>query len=89
VTFTSAEVADRVLFQFKGNKIGKYDVLVRPFATNRDNFTIFMGGLLNTVTQGQLEQALSAYQPLLSCSITPSNNPLIRNGSATFGAEYT
>jgi len=86
-TFTSAEVADRVLFQLKGNKIGKYDILVRPFAS-KDNFTIFLGGLINTITPAQLEQALSSYQPLLSCNIIPSNNPLARNGSATFGSQY-
>jgi len=78
-----------VLHSFKGGKISKYDVVLRPFASNKDNYTIFLGGLIPTITQVQLEAALSAYQPLLSAVVLPSNNPNIRNGSATFGSQYT
>lgn len=76
-----------MIHAFKGGKISKYDVVLRPFASNKDNYTIFLGGLIPTITQVQLEAALTAYQPLLSAVVLPSNNPNIRNGSATFGSQ--
>lgn len=85
VNFTSAEVANKVLLNSKNFKIGKFDILLRPFA-NKDNYTIFLAGLIGSTTQTQLEQALSNYPSLLTCSILPSHNPLIRNATATFGS---
>lgn len=85
VVFTSAEAADKVLATFKTGKIGKYDVIVRPWA--KDNYTVFIGGIKSNVTQDELEEALSNYQPLLACSILPSSSPATRNGTATFASQ--
>jgi hypothetical protein len=85
VNFTSIEVANKVLLNSKNFKIGKLDILLRPFA-NKDNYTIFLSGLIASTTQSQLEQVLSNYPSLLTCSIMPSHNPLIRNATATFGS---
>lgn len=49
IVYTSSEVADRVLQNFKGGKIGKYEVVLRPYA-NKDSYTVFVGGLKHNVT---------------------------------------
>lgn len=58
---------------------------MRPWA--KDNYTVFLGGIRNNVTQDELEEALSNYQPLLACSLLPSSSPATRNGTATFGSQ--
>lgn len=81
-------MADKVLQSFKAGKIGKYDVLLRPFA-NKDSYTVFMPGLKHTVTQEDLEHAFKNYQPLVSCTVQAGNmNPMVKNGTMTFNCEY-
>lgn len=75
-----------MLQNFKGGKIGKYDVVLRPFA-NKDSYTVFVGGLKGTVTSLELENAFKHYQPLISCSVLAGNNPNLRNGTITFGSQ--
>lgn len=60
IIYTSGPVADKVLHNFKGGKIGKYEVSLRPYA-NRDNYTVFVGGLQSTVTAEDLQAAFKNY----------------------------
>jgi hypothetical protein len=87
VTFTSAEVADRILKTFKGNKIGDWDVIIRPFANYKDNFTVFMANINPTLNEVQLQQILHEYEPIISCKLQSSTSRII-NGTVTFGTEY-
>jgi len=50
IVYTSAEVADKVLHNFKAGKIGKYEVILRPYGT-KDNYTVFVAGLKLNITQ--------------------------------------
>ena len=78
-------MADKVLNNFKGNKIGKYDVVLRPYA-NKDNHTAFLGGLKPSVTQADLQIAFKRYEPLVACSVQKTNMN-IYNGTVTFGSK--
>lgn len=86
VTFTSAEVADRVLKTFKGNRIGDWDVIIRPFANYKDNFTAFMANINPALNEVQLQQILHEYEPIISCKLQSSNSRII-NAIVTFGTE--
>jgi hypothetical protein len=58
ITFTSSEIADRVLKSFKGTRIGEWDVILRPFANYKDNFTAFMANINPALNEVQLQQLL-------------------------------
>ena len=86
ITYTSAAVADKVLHKFKGNRIGKYDVSLRPFA--KDSYTVFVGSLNAGITLDQFEDTFKHYQPIVSCNLSapfPGANTI--NGSITFGSK--
>lgn len=48
VAYTSSSSADKALQTYRTGKVGKYDIAVRPYA-NKDNYTVFVGGLLGHV----------------------------------------
>lgn len=54
VTFTNVEVADKVVKEYKEAAIGKWNVLLRPYA-NRENYSIFMSGIYHKVLAPQIE----------------------------------
>lgn len=45
VVYTSGPSADKALHNFRGGKVGKYDIVVKPYA-NKDSYTVFVGSLL-------------------------------------------
>lgn len=51
IIFTSSEAADRALKNFKTVKIDKYEVVLRPFANYKDNFTAFMANVRPNLTE--------------------------------------
>lgn len=55
IIFTSAEAADRVLKNFKTIKIDKYDVILRPYANYKDNYTVFMANIYPTINEVELQ----------------------------------
>lgn len=88
VVYTSAATADKALQNFRGGKVGAYDVTVRPYA-NKDSYTAFVGGLQPHITTAALEEAFSDYQPILSCSLSPVNmSKVTRSATITFGSKY-
>ena len=84
--YTNGEAADRVLHSFKGNKIGKYDVILRPYA--KDSYTVFVGSLRPDISKSELENAFKDYQPLISCNINHSSNLVSKTATLTFGSQY-
>ena len=87
VVYTSTSAADKALQNYRSGKVGSYDIAVRPYA-NKDNYTVFVGGLLPSVDSTAFEKAFEDYQPLLSCSLSPVNNAKqSRNGTITFGSK--
>lgn len=89
VVYTSAAAADKALQNFRGGKVGEYDITVRPYA-NKDSYTVFVGGLLPNIDNATLEQYFSEYQPMLSCSLAPYNmSKPTRNATITFGSKYS
>ena len=73
-----------MLHNFKGGKIGKYEVVLRPFA-NKDSYTAFLGGLKATITPEELEIVFKNYQPIISCNILHGSHAI--NGTITFGSK--
>ena len=74
-----------MLHNFKGEKIGKYEVVLRPYA-NKDSYTAFLGGLKTTTTPEELEIVFKHYQPIISCSTLRGSGKTI-NGTITFGSK--
>lgn len=87
ITFTSAEDADRILKNFKESRIGDWDVILRPFANYKDNFTAFMANINPSLNEVQLQQLLHEYEPIISCKLHSSTSRII-NATVTFGSEY-
>jgi hypothetical protein len=88
IVFTSALVADKLLQNSKNLKLGKYDLILRPFA--KDSYTAFLGGLRVGTTPEIIEATFKHYQPILSSSILRTNNPNkphLINGTITFGSK--
>jgi hypothetical protein len=76
-----------VLKGFKGNRIGEWDVILRPFANYQNNFTAFMANINPALNEVQFQQLLHEYEPVISCKLHSSSSRII-NATVTFGTEY-
>jgi RNA recognition motif-containing protein len=80
---------EKILKGFKGSKIGKYDVIIRPYAStnSKDNISAFLGNISANIDEADLQKYLHEYEPIISCKIM-TNNPRSINASVTFANEY-
>jgi len=81
---------EKVLKSFKGNKIGKYDVIIRPYASTnaKDIVSAFLGNISADIDEADLQKYLHDYEPIISCKIVTSNSRSI-NATVTFANEYS
>lgn len=80
---------EKVLKGFKGSKIGKYDVIIRPYASTnaKDNVSAFLGNISANIDEADLQKYLHEYEPIISCKIM-TNNARSINATVTFANEY-